>query len=792
MRAEPQTSRSSDEGIQVFASRPDDPRARRAVDALRAFFWLGLLVVAAVQSVIGADLDERFGRFLVAFPGFLHFLWITGYWGAVGWVGALAVIIAVRGRWRLLLEIVIAAGLAVGMAALVAELASKSPSDVFRHFGHGKGPATFPPGTLVVTSAALATVAPRLTLPFRRFGRALIVAQIVGSLFLGAALASGAIAAIAVGLLAGTMLHLAFGSPGGLPTLGRVQAALHDLDVDLADLHPSSIARDGVVFLEGTDAHGVVQVKVYGRDAWDGEFVADAWRRIWYRGNTRRFRLSRVEYVEHEGFMTFLAQRAGVRVPEVVSAGLADNGDALIALRPAGTALTDEQNSLAPAQLGSLWKQLALLHAARITHRRIDLDRIGTHEAEGAFVDLSSASVQCEDVEELKDRAQLFALTVVTSGEDVAVAGARTALQDDGLAALLPYVQVAATPPLVRSALRRQHLALDDTRKRCAELLGTHDPDLVKVQRVTLRSLVQLALFAIAAYTLIGLLGNIDFGTFFRALGSANWWWLGAALLVGQTPRVANAFSAMGSLEQPLPLGPTTQLQFASCYVNLAVPSSAGRVAITTRFYQRFGVPAAKALSAGMIDSLAQFLVQLVLFLSIFFISDVNIGLSVSQDQLNGVATTALIVLGTLVLLVGIGLLIPKVRARIFETARQVRSAMNVLRSPTKLVQLFGGNLTSQVLFAVTLGMCVRAFGFYVPLSKLILINSVVTLFASLIPVPGGVGVSEGGLSLGLTRVGVPASLAFAIALSYRFVVFYLPPLWGFFSLRWLNHHQYL
>jgi uncharacterized membrane protein YbhN (UPF0104 family) len=572
-----------------------------------------------------------------------------------------------------------------------------------------------------------------------------------------------------------------------------VQAALHDLDLDLADLHATSIAHAGVVFLEGTDARGVVQVKVYGRDAWDGEFVADAWRRVWYRGNTRRFRLSRVEYVEHEGFMTFFAQQAGARVPEVVTAGLADNGDALIALRPAATPLSDGDVSLTTTEADSLWQQLGLLHRARIAHRHIDLDRLGMNgDGEAAFVDLSSASVQCDEVDAIKDRAQLLALTVAASVEDDAVAAARSALGDEGLTAVLPYLQVAATPPLVRSRLRHSHIALDGTRKKCAELLGTSEPELVKVQRVTRRSLLNLALFAFAAYSLIGLLGDIDFGTFFRALRDANWWWLGAALLVGQTPRVANAFSALGSLEQPLPLGPTTQLQFASCYVNLAVPSSAGRVAITTRFYQRFGVPAATAISAGLIDSVSEFVVQLVLFLSVFFISDVDLGLSVSQDQLSGVATTALIVVAALIVALTVGLLVPKLRARVVETAGQVRSALHVLRSPVKLVQLFGGNLMSQVLFAVTLGMCVRAFGFYVPLSKLILINTVVTLFAGLLPVPGGVGVSEAGLSLGLTRVGVPSSLAFAIALSYRFVVFYLPPLWGFLSLRWLTQRQYL
>jgi glycosyltransferase 2 family protein len=112
--------------------------------------------------------------------------------------------------------------------------------------------------------------------------------------------------------------------------------------------------------------------------------------------------------------------------------------------------------------------------------------------------------------------------------------------------------------------------------------------------------------------------------------------------------------------------------------------------------------------------------------------------------------------------------------------------------APPKLLQLFGGNLLSQVLFALTLGACVRAFGFEVPLSDLSLINTVVTLFAGVLPVPGGVGVSEAGLSLGLTRAGIPAETAFAIARTYRFATFYLPPIWGLRSYRWMTSRRYL
>ena len=41
-------------------------------------------------------------------------------------------------------------------------------------------------------------------------------------------------------------------------------------------------------------------------------------------------------------------------------------------------------------------------------------------------------------------------------------------------------------------------------------------------------------------------------------------------------------------------------------------------------------------------------------------------------------------------------------------------------------------------------------------------------LFAGLIPVPGGVGVTEAALTAGFIAVGVPDDIAFSAALCYR------------------------
>jgi len=178
-------------------------------------------------------------------------------------------------------------------------------------------------------------------------------------------------------------------------------------------------------------------------------------------------------------------------------------------------------------------------------------------------------------------------------------------------------------------------------------------------------------------------------------------------------------------------------------------------------------------LSSSVIDSISELVTQLALFLLVFFISDVDLVLSTNTDELSGAATTALAVAAALVVAAALCFAIPPLRARLITALAEARDALRVLR---KLAQLYGGNLLSQLLFAVALGACVRAFGYQVPLSSLILINTVVSLFAGLLPIPGGVGASEAGLSLGLTRVGLPAEITLAIALAYRFATFYLPP----------------
>ena len=162
-----------------------------------------------------------------------------------------------------------------------------------------------------------------------------------------------------------------------------------------------------------------------------------------------------------------------------------------------------------------------------------------------------------------------------------------------------------------------------------------------------------------------------------------------------------------------------------------------------------------------------------------------------------------MLLVGLLILGAIVALLVPKYRAAIREAiprywtnlrsqAAASRSALRVLRSPKKVGSIFGGNLYAQILQAIILGLCLQAFGYRTSLAGLILVNTFVSLFAGFMPVPGGMGVAEAGLTAGLVALGIPDSAAVATAIAFRLVTFYLPPIWGTFAMRWLRRHSYV
>jgi uncharacterized protein (TIRG00374 family) len=210
------------------------------------------------------------------------------------------------------------------------------------------------------------------------------------------------------------------------------------------------------------------------------------------------------------------------------------------------------------------------------------------------------------------------------------------------------------------------------------------------------------------------------------------------------------------------------------------------------RFLQRMGAPLPEAVAAGAIDDASQTLVQIGLFLLVIPFIDIQ----ADTSQLHGSGPDGRLIaalVAALVVSVIVILAVPKLRAKVVPPLREALSGLwSVARNRQKRLELFGGNIASELLYALALGATCLAYGVHLNLGELIFVNTAASVLSSLIPVPGGIGAAEASLSAGLIAVGVDESTAFAIAITQRLCTFYLPPIWGYLSLRWLTRKGFV
>jgi uncharacterized membrane protein YbhN (UPF0104 family) len=781
-----------DLSVRFFSSSTDASRARRPTDLILFFLGavtLGLVSIAAPDPTAA---DERFTELVKDLPGLLGWFWEVASDLLVLWPLVLLVAAIVASRRLFLLRdqlfgTILAAGVttlvAGGLSELVDGLTATGP------------PPVYPAARVALATALIATTAPHLGRPIRRLGRWVILLGSLGVVALGISLPLGVVSGLAIGVGAAALVHLAFGSPGGLPSVDQVRAALEELGVQAVDLRAAELQPKGVAFLRAETPQGrPLIVKVYGRDAWDGQLLTSTWSYLWYRDEAPALTISRRQQVEHEAFITLLAERSGVPVLPVIAAGVAGARDGVLVLEAEGRPIRE----LAPAEvtdalLVDLWRAVSATQEAGIAHGGLDgLRLIVASDGSARIGDFQAASASAAPQALLADRARLLVTTALITGDDRWAEAALKGIGTEGLTEVLPYIQPAALSRFTRRSLKDAGHDLDAIRDRAAAEAGTEPPKLEPLRRVTVGSLLTIALLLLATYFVFTAISNVGIDQVVQELEQADTAWLWAGLVVVPIVPVAQAFGTLGATILPLRLGPVLALEYAIQFIALAVPSSAARVAVNVRFFQRQGAPATQALTIGLIDSVFGFVVQVILLVTIVLSGLVT--LDVSLDGLDIDPNGKLLVLvGVLVVVaVVVALTVPKIRRPIAARIAEARPALAVIRSPIKLAGLLGGNFVAQFLLAIVLGLTVRAFGQSATLAELLLTNTLVSLFAGVMPIPGGIGVSEAAIAFCLTAIGIPSATATAIAIVFRLLTFYLPPIWGGFAMRWLRRQAYL
>ncbi len=782
--------------LRIFAAPTDQPRARRASDVtllLTTSFALAAMSAAASPT---PGFVKAIQRLAAEVPHFLDAVWqFTIDATAVLAVGLLVAAIIGR-RATLARDLLAAAVVTFAVWALIGRVVTDSWPDVWAAIRASAPPPWYPSPRVALPAAVVITASPHIVRPLRFIGRWSVGLTMVAVIVLGAASALGAISGLLLAVAAGAAVHLAFGSSAGRPSLADVGSALTQLGIEPADLAVADRQPAGLFLVRGRTADGVaIDVKVYGRDAHDSAVQQTLWRKIWYRNPGVPLRVGRLQQVEHEAFLTLLAGQASVPTDMVVTAGATPDDDALLVLRPTGRPLATSDVGDA-ALVGELWGVVATLHAAGISHGCIDVAHLlVTDDHRLGIRDFRGASAVITPAQRSADLVQALVTGVALVGPDEAVAAARRHLDAPRLKALLPYLQPAVLTPQQRGDVKALALDLPSLRAAVAASIGAEVPKLQELRRVTPSMIVRVVLPAIAALFLLSMLAGLDAGALLDAVRDASWWLLVVGFLVAQLPRLSQAVSTMGSAPVPLPLGPVYALQLAGSYISIAIPSIAARVAVNIRFFQRHGIPPGTAVAAGALDGVGGFVSQLVILIVLLVFTPASLELDLGRAA-SGAGRLLTIVVVAVGVVAAVVALTPKLRRFVARWVRRLIAeavaAVRGLRSPRRLAMLFGGNLATELLFAGALGVFVAALGHPIGLGALLLTNISVSLLSGLIPVPGGVGVVEGGLTLGLVQAGVPEEVAFAAVLLHRMATFYLPPIWGYFAMRWLERNDQL
>jgi uncharacterized membrane protein YbhN (UPF0104 family) len=786
----------------VFGHADERPYRRLPGDAVR------LVLAAVVVAVTAANpsflhaaertLDAFFATLPGSFDGVFEVALAVGYlWGL-----AILVVAAIVSRRVHLATMLTVGGLLAWVIARFLAFAITGDG-IWSALGKvftGDEAGTYPTVRLAVLAAVVLVASPFLARPVRRLGQLVLLVVAPGTLVLGLGGVDAVVGAVAIGWGVAAALHLALGSPAGRPTMGQVEAALAELGVATTAVELVPVQPTGSTVVRAARAEGgPLRVRVYGRDAADTRLLAKAWRFLAYKDSGPTLTLTRLQQVEHEAVCLFAARDAGADVPRIVAAGVAGPSAALLALdQPERPALAELAAGPAlDAVVRSLWDDVARLRAARVAHGALDGEHVLAGDSTATIVDFDQGSISASDARLDLDVAQALVTTALQVGATRAVDAAAGILSVDALRAAQRYLTKPALTPATRRALRADKGLLDDVTAAVAARTDGELVPPVELRRVKPLNLVMVVALVFAVWVILGQVGSLS--DLWATLKTADWPWLVVGFVLAQSTAVAFACNTLGSVPQAIPLVPAVLLQMAVSFVNLVAPTGASAAIMNIRFLQKQGVEVGAATSSGVLLGLAGTVTQFTLFA----LTAIVVGQEASLSDVGGVGPDheerslilLLVLVGAVVL--GIALAVPLLRRFVRDkvwpqVVGALRNIWGILTTPRQLFMIMGGSVAAQLLYSLCLLACLTAYGGSLSVAEIVFVNTSASFLASLVPVPGGIGVMEAAMVSGLTAFGIAPEVATAAVVTHRLFTTYLPPIWGNFATKKLISDGYL
>ena len=782
-------------------------RRRSGLDALRLATSIVALLFLRMVIIASGPTERSFIHFIRPVPLGLSWL-VTSLWlvTTIGVVALLAISALIASQRRVVIDLATAAGIALLISFLMNKILGVLAIPGVTDISHA-----YPPIILSCSSAATLVALPYLSRAVQRLLEIMIVVAALTALLHGSGLPLALIAAIMLGWGVASLTRLIWGSPVGVEPDGAVAAGLAQLGITGVSVTADPIQRWGVSSYLASDDSRSLRVSLYGRDARESQLLAKIYRSVMMRDQAGSFAFTRAQQLEHESYLTLLFRSAiGQRSSELVASGFAGpSKDAYCVTQPpTGATLRQMQATIAELSddtLVEMAKMVFDIHQADLAHGEIGLDALMVGPDSVGIQDLGKAVVHASSADVQRDVASLMVTLALATDAQRSLAAVSSAFGKDAVKAALAYLQEAALPVRLTVDLRRakEHGLLKQLREQGAALVGVETPELAKLRRVGGMQIVLAVGTIIGGWALIGVLLKVVGA--WSTLTHAEWAWVIVTALIAQLAYVSSAFATLGSITKTVPLKPLIVLELSNTFSGLALGTPAV-LAARVRFFQKRGVDTTEAVSSGVLESTASWIVKgALLLISIpFALSTIHVhdvvgaqaGKGASSHVMHLLVLVLEIVVG-LGVVIAIAMFIPRARklakSKLAPKFGEVRDHLKTLaKRPSKMLSIFGGTAGAQLVTAFALSTALMSFHQHLALPVIIVVLTFGSILGGISPVPGGMGVVETGMIIGLKACGIDADAAVAAVFVQRLFTAYLPPMAGWVCLMWLRRKSYL
>lgn len=646
------------------------------------------------------------------------------------------------------------------------------------------------PRWIAMLAAVLTVSGPWLPARWRRWWWTLLLAFVPIHLVVSAVVPARSLLGLAVGWFVGALVVLVVGTPALEVPLDGTVRAMARRGFEVSALTVVRPAGRGPLVLsaeaEGRDSAAVVEL--YGPHQRSRGALRQFGRKLRLRDSeTAPLLTSMRRVVEHRALMAIAIADLGVADGVPIAVSSLDRGWTLYAHEPSrGTPIGLCKK---PPPVTHVWDSLAVLHSQQISHGDLRRQKITVDDGKVLFGGFANAEYGATEAHIHADVAQLLLTTADIYCAESAVRGAIAVLGDNTVLAASRRLTKSAVQRRIRMPISDANTVMTAVREEVKKQTGTEQIKATTITRFTRYQIVQLVLLGALVYVAYPFIASVP--VFFAELRSANWWWALAGLAISALKYLGAAAALWACADGLVSFRNQSIMQVANTFAATTTPAGVGGLALSTRFLQKGGLGAVRATAAVALQQT----VQVITHVSLLIFFSALAGASANLKRFVPSATVLYLIAGVALGVVGIFLLVPRLRTWLSSALRpklkEVLTDLKALaREPKRLAIIVLGCAATTLGAACALYASIAAFGGDASFVTVTIVTMVGGTLASAAPTPGGVGAVEAALIGGLAAFGVPAAVAVPSVLLYRILTCWLPVFAGWPIMRWMTKKE--